>query len=149
MWRVRWSSLLLIQRLSDCKILRSCLQSSLERGQRIAESLAGGMGDCFIQQLPSQHLLCALGLEDLTAALRKHPSLQDRLDRPARIDGGKQNMPRGGPGAEQRESSHRTEPWPWDTSSRDRVTGSGEQALPSWLTPNRSQAKTPGVSCSP
>ena len=96
----------MIQRLSDCKILRSCLQSSLERGQRIAESLAGGMGDCFIRQLPSQHLLCALGLEDLTAALRKHPSLQDRLDRPARIDGGKQNMPRAGPGAEQRESSH-------------------------------------------
>ena len=109
MWRVRWRRLLLVQRLSDCRILRSCLQSSLERGPRIAESLAGGMGDSFIRQLPSQHLLYALGPEDLTAALRKHPFLQEKLDRSARINGGRQNMARAGPGggaAEQRESSH-------------------------------------------
>ena len=56
------------------------------------------MGDSFIWQLPSQHLLCASGQEDPTAALRKHPFLQERLDRSAWIDGGRQNMPRAGLG---------------------------------------------------
>ena len=57
-------------------------------------------------------------------------------------------MPRAGLGAKQRESSHQTEPRPWDTISSGRVTRSGERAVPPWLTLTRSQAKAPGVSCS-
>ena len=63
------------------------------------------MGDSFIRQLPSEHLLCALGQEDLTAALRKCTILQERLDRSAWIYSRGQNMLGVGPGAEQKGSS--------------------------------------------
>lgn len=63
------------------------------------------MGDSFLRQLLSEHLLCAPGREDPTAALRRCTILQERLDRSPWIYSRGQNMPGAGPGAEQRESS--------------------------------------------
>lgn len=51
-----------------------------ERQEIAEERLAARMLDSFIEQLSAENLLCAVGQADLTAALRKCSTLQERPD---------------------------------------------------------------------